>query len=297
MSGRLLARVSKVMALSAAVVGFAACSANNNGAASVETSQLNGGIIGGQVATGTEDFAKTVVLLYDKGIGAMCTASIISDHLLVTAAHCVSSPAKDLVVAFGTDISSTNLIVRPVVSTETTPIWPVRQNQTLNTGDLALVAFVGGLPTGYKAARMLGDISQLKDGDIATLAGYGEADGVTGKGAGQLRSVDIAISKVDLSQTEILFDQSGGKGACHGDSGGPAYVTIKGVRYLVGVTSRGVDQCKSDSIYTNIPYYAAWIVREAKVLTAKAVAIEKILAEQQAPAAPEESTRSEAAAF
>ena len=268
MSGRLV----RTLAVSAAVITLAACSKAKDGSIPFDAA-LNSGIIGGQVATGSEDFAKSTVLLYDKQIGAICTASIISDKLLITAAHCVSSAPQFLVVVFGTDADSTDIVGRRVIATATTVVWTARQNQILNNGDMALVAFYGGLPAGYVPARLLGDASKLTNGETVTLAGYGTANGVTGEGAGRLRYVDTTIEKVDYSASEFLFEQSHGKGACHGDSGGPAYVTVDGKKLLIGVTSRGVNDpqnhCDVSSAYTSIPAYGPWIIKTAKELTAK----------------------------
>jgi secreted trypsin-like serine protease len=280
MSGRLVART---LALSAAVVGFAACSAQHTG--SLKSADLNAGIIGGAESTGNEDFAKTVVLLYDKQLGAICTASIISDKLLLTAAHCVASEPTSLYVVFGTDVESTDIIVRRVVATATTPVWAARQTQEFNNGDMAMVGFIGGLPAGYKAAKMLSDVSQLKDGETVTLAGYGNSDGVAGTGAGKLRYVDTTIQKTAYSESEILMEQSHGKGACHGDSGGPAYVEINGERLVIGVTSRGVNDpenhCGVSAAYTSVPFYADWIQQEATTMATNVDKISEALKKAQ----------------
>jgi len=281
MSGRTLART---LALSASLLGLAACAPGNG--ASTSVSKLNAGIIGGQDATGNEEFAKTVVLLYDKAVGAICTASILSDKLLVTAAHCVSSTPTSLYVVFGTDVNSTDIIVRRVVTTATTPAWPTNQDKDLNTGDMAMVGFVGGLPEGFKAAKMLADSSQLKDGETVTLAGYGLSDGVAGTGAGKLRFVDTTIQQAAYSDSEILMEQSKGKGACHGDSGGPAYIMVNGERLLAGVTSRGVNDpenhCNVSAAYTSIAYYQDWITQEAATLSTQVDKITEALKQAQA---------------
>lgn len=281
MSGRTFART---LAFSASLLGLAACAPSNSATTSV--SKLNAGIIGGQEATGNEDFSKTVVVLYDKSVGALCTASILSDKLLVTAAHCVGSEPTNLYVVFGKDVESTDLIVRRVVTTAVTPVWPSRQNQDLNNGDMAMVGFIGGLPEGYKAAEMLADSSQLKDGETVTLAGYGTSDGVAGTGAGKLRFVDTTIQQAAYSESEILMEQSKGKGACHGDSGGPAYINVNGKRLLAGVTSRGVNDpqnhCDVSSAYTSIAFYQDWIKKEATILSGQVDKITEALKQAQA---------------
>ena len=82
-------------------------------------------------------------------------------------------------------------------------------------------------------------------------------------GAGTLRVVDVSISDAKYSKTEVLLDQTQGKGACHGDSGGPAFIKTKENLKLWGVTSRGSgsgeNDCSGYSIYTRINSYTRWI--------------------------------------
>ncbi|MES2965567.1 MAG: trypsin-like serine protease, partial [Bdellovibrionota bacterium] len=103
-----------------------------------------------------------------------------------------------------------------------------------------------------------------------TLSGYGNSNGKAGTGAGKLRWVETTIKKADYTKSEILVEQSKGKGACHGDSGGPAYVKVDGTLVLIGVTSRGVDDANNDcsvsAAYTSIPFYSAWIKRTSTAL-------------------------------
>lgn len=242
------------------------------------------GIVGGAESVGTEDFAKHVVGLYDVKIGAICTASILSESILVTAAHCVDSEPSALRVVFGGDFNSSNVVVRIVDDYRLSPIWAFRQGQEFNTGDIALVKFSGGLPAGYAPAQFLTDVTKLTDNMNVLLAGYGASfvtqvpDPRTGalvadhQGAGKLRFVTTTINKVAYSKSEFLTDSSKGKAACHGDSGGPAYVEIDGKQVLTGVTSRSAgdaqDLCNVAAVYTSIPFYAPWIIATSKQLNA-----------------------------
>lgn len=232
--------------------------------------QPDGEIIGGVEATGVEDYSKTIVSLYNVVRGELCTASIYSDSILITAAHCVYGPATDLAVIFGVDLDSEEVIVRRVESYVVSPFWNTRQNELLNTGDIAVVKFKGGLAPGFRPAELLTDLRSLRNGQVTTLAGYGISDGVNGTGSGRLRSVQTTIRNVTYTKTEILIDQTKGKGACHGDSGGPAYVKIGSKQLLYGVTSRGVndrnDDCSVTAAYTSIPYYHKWIMSTAQAL-------------------------------
>jgi secreted trypsin-like serine protease len=228
-------------------------------------------IIGGAEATGEEAFSKTIVSLMNVRKASLCTASIYSDSLLVTAAHCLNgSAARDLRVVFGKSMDSQDLVIRAADAFVVAPSWTLRQRQLTDTGDIALVHFRGGLAPGYKPAKILTDASALKIDQPVTLAGYGTSDGVSKTGDGRLRFVETMISNTTFSSTEVLVDQSHGKGACHGDSGGPAYVKIDGQLYLWGITSRGVndinDDCSVSSAYTVVPSYLKWLERTASLM-------------------------------
>lgn len=237
------------------------------------SAKLATGIVGGEEATGREEFAPYTVALYDRKQGSLCTASILSNEILVTAAHCVNNEASSLVVIFTTNLHNKKLgpdVVRRVVSYETSPYWATRSNEDFNTGDIAVVRFTGGLPAGFKPAEILSDVSALADGKTVLLAGYGISDGKKRDGSGILRFVETTIAKANFSDTEVMLDQTKGKGACHGDSGGPAYVRVNGKLMLWGVTSRTVndneDSCLHNSAYTSIPSYAQWIQETANKL-------------------------------
>ena len=239
-------------------------------------------IIGGIEAVDTDEFSKTLVGLIDQEVGALCTASIMSNELIVTAAHCVTgendqgvvtnTPPENLVVVFGLNLFEEDKIqARKVVAVTVHSSWAEHSYDDFNTGDIAIVRFAGGLPAGYKPAQFLTKREALTAGMPLRLAGYGISDGRAKNGEGLLRYVDnVPLKNPDFSETEILLDQTSGRGACHGDSGGPAYVTVDGNVLVTGVTSRGhedpLDLCNGGAAYTSIPAYTDWIVDSANQL-------------------------------
>ncbi len=278
-----LGAMSKMTVVTIALALCACGKAPHQSAAASAAIETQGtGIIGGADATGGEDFAKHIVGVYDAAIGAICTGTILSETIIITAAHCVESPASSLRVVFGTDFNSPQLAVRIVDAYKVSPLWAFRQGESLNTGDISVVKFSGGLPAGYKPMKFLTDATLLKDNASVMLAGFGASNVVqvrdprTGRmvsdhqNAGKLRFVTTSIKKAVFSKSEVLVEQSKGKGACHGDSGGPAYTEVDGEMVVFGVTSRGVDDpndtCGVSAAYTNVAYYANWIVRTSKDL-------------------------------
>jgi secreted trypsin-like serine protease len=262
-------RVRECLVLTAAISALAlsACGKNTGSVAGSTDST----IIGGTDATGSEDFAPVVVSVYNAAKGGLCTGSIVSDSLIVTAAHCVDGKPSDLRLIFGTDIRNEQTrTVKMVDAYKVSPLWPFRSDEEFNAGDIAMIKFSGGLPAGYRAAQILNDKSALQNGTVVTLAGYGISDGVAHTGAGNLRYTDVKIQNAAYSESEVLVSQTEGKGACHGDSGGPAYVRVNGQLMLWGVTNRGVNDPKNDcsvsAAYANILAHTDWLKETATEL-------------------------------
>lgn len=233
------------------------------------------GIIGGAETAVTDNngFSNSIVSLYNVKEGSLCTASILSEAILVTAAHCLNGPAVNLRVIFNArlvNVKPEEIVARAVVSYQTSPIWAIRQSERHNTGDIAVVRFAGGLPPGFKPAEMLINPAVVQNGVPVVLAGYGMDNGIAKSGSGILRWVETTVESTSYSASEVLIDQRQGKGACHGDSGGPAYVRVGDKWVLFGVTSRGVndpgDTCGVSAAYTMLPFYRDWVLKTAQQL-------------------------------
>lgn len=249
-------------------------SQNQGQSIELDASQANG-IFGGQVATGREPFAKHIVALYDFQVGGLCTASILSDSLLLTAAHCVTSKPQNLAVLFGTQVDSPSTLQRRVVDYRISPLYPFRQFTGKNNGDIAVVRFRGGLPAGYQPITYTRNRSLLVYGQRVLLAGFGastilwDVDPKTGEtkakpsGSGTLRFVTTTVDNAFFTESEFLLENSKSEGACHGDSGGPAYSMENGRLVLVGVTNGYIGDpsgaCGGKMVYASTAFYDEWI--------------------------------------
>ena len=228
-------------------------------------------IIGGTKVTASNWIAKTVVaLVEDSSMGeALCTASLVAPDLAVTAAHCVtnpdSSPVEALHLVFATDLKKADASkIRAVDRVMIPSQWKPAGNRPKDTSDVALVHFAGGLPSGYSPSDLLPFDEALLIGQKVILAGYGISDASADTGAGILRKTEVTVEDPTFSPTEIQLDQSRGGGACHGDSGGPAFIMRNGHPLLFGITSRGEGNCDQDVIYTKIVSYAEWFAEATK---------------------------------
>lgn len=252
-------------------------------------------IVGGTEVAADDPIAHSVVAIFIQlsyGEG-MCTGSIIAPNLIVTAAHCASDdtgaplPLSSLTVAYGLNVrNDTGTGVgwpgtrAPIQSSAVNTIWvyqgyPSQMNNPVDEGDVALIRIEGTVPSGYVPVQMLDNADELKAGGTVTLAGYGITDASSQTGGGILREVSgIRIVNPDLGKTEVVLDQSQGHGACHGDSGGPGYITdSSGHLVLWGLTDRGYpdgspDDCMHESVYTKVTAYQGWIADSVKALSA-----------------------------
>ena len=180
---------------------------------------------------------------------------MIAEHAVLTAAHCLQSPGESQVyIIFSSDLSQVDredvqLASEQIVHPQFGEHGP--HGEDLN--DLAVLKFSGPLPSKYREA-LLADEASTSAAKVLTIAGYGVTDGTETSTDGKLRRVDVSKGK-PFGETEMILDQSAGKGACQGDSGGPVFVQINGSFYLWGITSRGAgaaNDCRSSGIYTKV---------------------------------------------
>lgn len=213
-------------------------------------------IVGGTAVAPSSPIARSTVALM---IGnALCTGSIIDRDLVVTAAHCVEGNPPQVRIIFATLLTPTTVAQNSVLASRYVIHPSYRMNQTApDQNDIALVQFRGGLPSGYVPNELLSDPRFLKRHEPVVLAGFGVTNAVSHEGAGQLRATEVQIADESFGKTEVIVAQTAGHGACHGDSGGPAYLQNGAHLLLWGVTSRGYplrapDDCAHEAVYTNI---------------------------------------------
>ena len=222
-------------------------------------------IVGGKTVSSNDFIAHSVVALVSKSASgeALCTASLVNTDLAITAAHCVTDASgnriNELALVFARTLKGINPDkVRRVDQALVPADWNPAGSSDYNTGDVALIHFSGGLPEGYSPSDLLPFDQEFQKGDSVMLAGYGITNAVSEAGAGILRKREVKVLNPNYSDTEIEFDQSEGGGACHGDSGGPAYFIINGHPYLFGITSRGAGNCDIEVVYSKISAYSKW---------------------------------------
>jgi hypothetical protein len=239
-------------------------------------------IIGGVDMTAHDPIQQSTAAMYEPSGngagGALCTASLIGKNTALTAAHCVQQGGYAPVMIFGPNVHSPDSVQRPVTGVAVNPKWQEKRGRGMDQGDIAVVKFGGGLPKGYRPATLDSPKNEIKKGDPAILAGYGVSNAKTHEGAGTLRKTTVSVAAVRKGKSEMIFDQAHGHGACHGDSGGPAYFQHGKKMVLAGVTNRSypntaADDCGHKVVYTKVAAYRPWIEKSEADLNQKPVAL------------------------
>lgn len=261
-----------------AFAGLAACAPKNQEAEIYQSSDASeSSIVGGEAVDAKDPLLKTTVGIALKGHGVICTGTLISKNLVVTAAHCTMDLSKpsDLSVTFGNDTKAKTLQTRKVLGGRVPAKWPLLgASQKKDWNDIAVLKIDGVAPAGFEPAVLLANKLALKDGQDVTIAGFGLLNMIPEKSSNLMQKVVIKMTDSKYADSEVLFAQHEGKGACHGDSGGPALITVKGRPVLIGVTSRaatlkGGMNCMEGSIYTSIAAHIGFLKQASRELNAK----------------------------
>lgn len=190
-----------------------------------------------------------------------CTATLIKEDWLLTAAHCVKGGIGQLVFVVGTKAKNGRFF-----SLEKSVVHPDYYSNPIGSlFDIALIKLAKPVPSSV-AIPMPYNKKNLKAfiGQSVFYLGYGTTSGEASfLGLGTKRSVNLPIDSVDAETYNTKFDD---RGLCHGDSGGPGLILIDGVPTIVGLTSASLGcqggQCKpcsNGSKHTRVDRFADWI--------------------------------------
>lgn len=191
----------------------------------------------------------------------LCTGSVISDSLIMTAAHCLESDPSFVMITFANNPNASRGWADDVEYRlgQRYLIHQDYESEDENTrNDLGLIYFEGGLPDGVLPARLYAGRLDPQNYPSVVLAGFGttefdqETDNILRKA--ELKIIREVGKNIELQHPELKSS------ACQGDSGGPAFIIKNSQYWLLGVSSY-VDEpfCHHSSFYTNLLDYADWL--------------------------------------
>ncbi|XP_052835858.1 chymotrypsin-2 [Drosophila gunungcola] len=196
----------------------------------------------------------------------LCGGIIIDKRFILTAANCVAGlRPRNLLVVTGT--SDWWDLYAPYYSVDQIHVH-CNFDQPLYHNDIALLHLSEDIEYNELTKNItLADIDELQEGDKLTFAGWGssEAMGTYGRYLQEASGTYLPVDKcrqtlqnvddVDLGHVCVQMDE--GKGACHGDSGGPL---IDGQQRLVGIGNWGVPCGRGyPDVYARAAFYHDWI--------------------------------------
>ncbi len=215
-------------------------------------------IVGGTATTEDPSVVVVVAQLADAKYATLCTGTVVSPHVVLTAAHCIDPDVVGQGAKYSVLLGPT--IDRPaaedlLVVSEIHYNEKFDKNDVTKGGDIGVVVMRDALPVPVRAMNRSG-LEKSMIGQPARLVGYGQTTGddSTGATAGVRRAV---LTTMGTYTDELVRFGSAGQGTCVGDSGGPAFMTVDGAEVIVGVVSFGDKACAELGVDTRVDVYAA----------------------------------------
>ena len=192
-----------------------------------------------------------------------CGGSLVSERVVVTAAHCTQgTPGDEIAIRAGTtDLDSDDGQTREVTRVIEHPKY------VEGVGDIAMLVIDSPFDSSPNIAAIpIATADQVATATTARVTGWGVTDAQGEDSPSVLQSTDVPlIADADCSLVEAGNDDelcAGGQGpdSCFGDSGGPLTIATDGGRALAGVVSWG-EECGDDNggVYAEVPTFATWI--------------------------------------
>jgi len=226
-----------------------------------------------QIEGGQQDTSHTAVvgLLIDRGRGGgICTGTLVTPNLVLTARHCIAEMSSDRMVCGRSDFTGTFAPDGIYATTDGTDITQRRPDDVYRTeelhvpkpdgvcgNDIALVELRRPIPSSAATPRAPRLKRAASYGETYTAIGYGVTGDGTGSGTRRrLEGVDVVCVGSNCRSRHLSDKEfAGDGGVCQGDSGGGAYGSSGKV---FGIASRADRDCDR-SFYTRVYPWRDWL--------------------------------------
>jgi hypothetical protein len=204
----------------------------------------------------------------ETGETGLCSGTVLSPHLLLTAAHCVSPGTVGKGASFSVSCAEHVPLDGGTVPGALEVAW-VLPHPEFDPGALQGGADVGLVSTASLLPALQWELARaalpVDGGSVdVTLYGYGAAEPGESAVAGGRRQLQTTAS---VAEPKFLELAGGSTGACNGDSGGPVIVGGE----IAGVISYGRSGCaggvRAGAVAPVLDFLDAWRERDRPVPT------------------------------
>ncbi|XP_063587070.1 proclotting enzyme-like isoform X2 [Penaeus indicus] len=202
----------------------------------------------------------------------MCGGSLVTDKLIISAAHCLEYDVVHIDVTLGM-VDTKIVIASDLVRMRATDFTIHADYDSYNIyNDIAVIKLPRAVTfTDTIRPICLPTSADTMEGAVATATGWGTLS-FYGEESQVMQAVDLDVWSNDLcsmawakiymtiASTQVCA-LGNGKDTCSGDSGGPLAVQVDGKYVLLGITSYG-HGCATPGVpgvYTRVSSYLTWI--------------------------------------